>query len=54
MVREKENRESKLIKKAEAAIRRSADAIAADDEATDRALEEAECILSEIEGQIGK
>jgi hypothetical protein len=59
MAREdKENRGSnKLIKKAEAAIKRSANAIAAednDDEEAERALDEAEGIVSEIERQLGK
>jgi hypothetical protein len=59
MAREdKENRGSnKLIKKAEAAMKRSANAIAAednDDEEAERALDEAEGIVSEIERQLGK
>ena len=53
-----EDKESnKLIKKAEAAMKRSANAIAAednDDEEAERALDEAEGIVSEIERQLGK
>ena len=56
----KTKKNNKLITKAKVAVKKSADAIAAaeenesEDDAAEKALVEAECIVSEVKKQLGK